>query len=67
MIEPAEIARHWRCFFCDEVFTDRRAAALHFGVDEDCEPACRIKGAEGGLLKALRDVDEAGVWHEVAE
>ena len=50
-------APEWRCFFCDEVFTDRTAAALHFGVDEDCDPACRIKGAEGGLVRALRDAE----------
>jgi hypothetical protein len=55
----AERPPEWRCYFCDETFTDRRAAAAHFGVDEDCEPACRIKGAEGGLLKALRDTEEA--------
>lgn len=44
----------WRCFHCDDVFTDRAAAQLHFGIDEHQTPACLIKGSEGGLLKALR-------------
>ncbi|MBY0395968.1 MAG: hypothetical protein K2X91_05775, partial [Thermoleophilia bacterium] len=52
-------APEWRCFHCGEVFTDRRCAALHFGADEGCKPACQIKGAEGGLLKALRETEEA--------
>jgi hypothetical protein len=32
----------WRCFFCDEVFTSRHEAWLHFG-EENCTsdvPAC---------------------------
>lgn len=45
----------WRCFHCDEVFTDRRCAKAHFGPDETSTPACRIKaGAEMSLLTALR-------------
>lgn len=32
----------WRCFHCDEVFTDREAAEQHFGHSEYCDPACRI-------------------------
>lgn len=45
----------WRCFHCDEIFTDRRCAADHFGASEDCEPACQIKmGAERSMLTALR-------------
>lgn len=48
----------WRCFHCGDVFTDERCARLHFGRDEGSTPACIIKGAEGGLLKALRDAEE---------
>lgn len=52
--------REWRCFHCDEVFTNNRCASLHFGRDEDSEPACLIKaGAEQGLLGALRDAEYA--------
>lgn len=45
----------WRCFHCGDVFTDESCARLHFGRDEDSQPACIIKaGAEQGLLGALR-------------
>lgn len=30
----------WRCFHCDEVFTDRTAARRHFGDVLDDMPAC---------------------------
>lgn len=52
----------WRCFHCDEIFTDRRCAAAHFGADESAEPACQIKmGGERTLLEALRRAEkEAG-------
>ncbi len=50
----------WRCFHCGEVFTSEQCARLHFGRNEDSEPACVIKaGAEGSLLKALRHAEEA--------
>lgn len=32
----------WRCFHCDEVFTDRADAADHFGTSELQRPACQI-------------------------
>lgn len=34
----------WRCFHCDEVFTDRKCAALHFGTGwpVDTIPLCKI-------------------------
>jgi hypothetical protein len=32
----------WRCFHCDENFTDRDAARLHFGATEFDKPACQI-------------------------
>lgn len=53
-----EEARTWRCFHCDDVFTDRRAAALHFGADEGRTPACQIKASEGGLVRALREAED---------
>ncbi|PCG09692.1 hypothetical protein COA17_07510 [Sphingomonas ginsenosidimutans] len=50
----------WRCFHCNEHFTSVHRARLHFGRDETSEPACIIKtGAEGSLLKALREAEEA--------
>lgn len=47
----------WRCFHCGDVFTDPHAAAQHFGIDEGKTPACKIKGSEHGLIKALRDAE----------
>lgn len=32
----------WRCFHCDEVFTDLAAAKEHFGSSEHQQPACQI-------------------------
>lgn len=49
----------WTCFFCGDTFPDRPAAALHFGSDEECTPACRIKASEGGLVRALRETEAA--------
>jgi hypothetical protein len=54
-LDRAEARGAWRCFHCDEVFTDKRCARDHFGSDETSEPACRIKaGAERSMLTALR-------------
>ncbi|KWH57856.1 hypothetical protein [Burkholderia cepacia] len=36
----------WRCFHCDEVFTDAESATLHFGRSERQSPACSIDIAE---------------------
>lgn len=69
--QPAHIgaaAPHWRCFHCDEVFVDRRAAAAHFGADETAMPACRIKaGAERSMVEALRraEKDAADAWQAI--
>ena len=32
----------WRCFHCDEVFTERECAQLHFGATLMSDPACQI-------------------------
>lgn len=58
----------WRCFHCNEVFTDRRLAADHFGATEDSQPACQIKaGAERSLVAALRNAERevAEVWQAI--
>ncbi len=50
--------QQWTCFHCGDTFTDPHDARLHFGRDERSEAACIIKaGAEGSLLKALRDAE----------
>lgn len=56
----------WICFHCEDEFTDRSAARLHFGHDENSVPACKIKaGAEGRILRALREAEQqaADAWH----
>lgn len=45
----------WRCFHCDEVFTDADKAREHFGGERDDEPACRLNETEGGTLKLYCD------------
>jgi hypothetical protein len=45
----------WRCFHCNDVFTDRAAAAEHFGDNLQGDPACKLNAMEGGLLKLVRD------------
>lgn len=52
----------WTCFHCGDHFTASAAARLHFGHDETA-PACKIKGAEGSLLKALRDAEQQADEH----
>lgn len=36
------MSREWRCFHCDEVFTDAALAEEHFGVSMCDDPACQI-------------------------
>ena len=37
----------WRCFHCDELFTDRQCAADHFGISElDGPPVCVVAATE---------------------
>lgn len=59
---PAETVSHtgtpWRCFHCEEVFTDRAEAALHFSDHLQGDPACKLNAMEGGLLKLVRDQED---------
>lgn len=53
-----ELSKEWRCFHCDEVFTDAQAAADHFGVQIDGvadEVACQLTKDEKGIVAMLRD------------
>ena len=36
----------WRCFHCDEVFTERECAQLHFGATLMSDPACQINAVQ---------------------
>lgn len=42
----------WRCFHCEESFTDKDAARLHFGTSEHHQPACQIDVAEYRAMEA---------------
>lgn len=56
VIKRAEEAeRQWRCFQCDETFTDRDAALEHFGPHCLCDTACQID------IKKYREME---VLHE---
>lgn len=61
----AERAKGWRCFHCSEEFTDRDAAALHFGTHEYQEPACLIDIVKFREMEALqrRYLDEDADVH----
>lgn len=50
----------WRCFHCDELFTDRSAAQLHFGISEHDRPACQFDAAHIRWMEAQhrRNVDD---------
>jgi hypothetical protein len=60
--------KEWRCFHCGEVFTDRQAAADHFGVQIDgCadDVACKINATDGLLVSTLREAQaELRQYHE---
>lgn len=46
----------WRCFHCDEVFTDPADARRHFGSDPLSMSACTI--SDTSLLEQLRHAEE---------
>lgn len=49
----------WRCFHCDEVFTDPKAAANHFGVDHvGDETLCQMAQVDGGIARVIADLAE---------
>lgn len=51
--------KEWRCFHCDEVFTDFAEAELHFGRSEYHTPVCQIDATQ------LRDLErQLHSYHE---
>lgn len=52
------IALPWRCFHCEDVFTDPVAAAAHFGTGEQHQAGCieKLSAPEKNLVLALRKV-----------
>lgn len=60
---PVETASGWRCFHCDEVFTDEAEAKEHFGADNFCMPEVPgcidpLRHDEKARLKELADARE---------
>jgi hypothetical protein len=58
--------KKWRCFHCDEVFTDERSAWGHFGDANSCEsdiPACvdPLRFDEKTRLTQLREARELAI------
>lgn len=49
--------KQWRCFHCDEVFTNLRCAESHFGRDESRTAACQLKSHERHLVDYIRDLE----------
>lgn len=50
--------KEWRCFHCDELFTDEDEAREHFGYMEDGAyeaTACQLTKDEKGLVGLLRE------------
>ena len=60
--------KHWRCFHCDEVFTDEETARNHFGDHEGQTPACKLNTFDRGLLEALRrqERDNIEAWDRIS-
>lgn len=56
---PCE-AKEWRCFFCDEVFTDEEAARFHFGGEMSGGAACvdPLRHDEAARMRELREAKE---------
>jgi hypothetical protein len=45
----------WRCFHCNETFTDAEQATLHFGSTQMSEPACQVSPERLRELEAQLD------------
>lgn len=52
------MAKEWRCFHCDEVFTSERWAREHFGAEMGDTPACKIAGTDGHLVAEIRKLQD---------
>ena len=61
----------WRCFHCDEVFTNVAAAREHFGATQGEEPGCilRMQPGDAPLLTLIRKLQEelGDVRHQLCE
>jgi len=49
--------KQWRCFHCDEVFTNPNCAAVHFGLGDGL-PACKLAAHTLHLVRYVRELEE---------
>lgn len=49
------VRKTWRCFHCDDVFTNVTHAAAHFGIDQMQQPGCVkvLRNGENYLLDRI--------------
>lgn len=72
VIESAKLAalksgNGWRCFHCDETFTNYVEARNHFGwTPADGAPVCRVDGGTAREIYRLKRVEEL-LRKEIAE
>lgn len=65
MMFPKTTDVPWRCFHCDEVFTDQTEARDHFGCSVYDTPACQLTKDEKGVVGLLRQaLAELARYHE---
>lgn len=67
--EIRTLKAQWRCFHCDETFTDEAAARLHFGTSLMHSPACTIDVAEYRAMEArmkLYNEEDSDLHREIA-
>ncbi len=64
-----EQIKTWRCFHCDEVFTNPKHAAVHFGTDQLTEPGCvaKLRSGEDGLLEEIFKLKQEVRAHDVED
>jgi hypothetical protein len=48
--------KQWRCYHCDELFSNLRCAAVHFGADESATTACLLSH-ERHLVEHIRNLE----------
>jgi Zn finger protein HypA/HybF involved in hydrogenase expression len=71
-LEVSAAPKEWRCFHCDEVFTDEAAARAHFGSYGPrilSEPACQIDAAEYRAMErrmADYNAEDADIHRQMA-
>jgi len=61
----AALTRSWRCFHCDEVFTDEAKARIHFGPELGSTPTCQVRDRDDVGYRYTQEVARALASSEV--